>query len=113
MGVQDMHAEHLKDLRNSGLTDATIDKLGIYTETRPAEIERLLNRGPGFAAKNQLGPCLVFPYPSTKHVRLKPLWARRIGKVEITRDFHGEEEQGEDNRNTIKYESPLDSGQYV
>lgn len=50
----DHHRQHL---RTSGLTDETIAGAGIYSETRPAEIGRLLGwTGAGPA------PAIVFPY---------------------------------------------------
>lgn len=111
--VEAMHPTHLADLRKSGLTDATIERLGIYTETDPEKVDRLLQRSAGFAAKNQLGPCLVFPYPKAKHVRLKPLYPRSVGEVPVVRNLHGEQEEGEDDRKSIKYESPIKGGQFV
>jgi len=105
-----MHPEHLKDLRKSGLTDETIAKLGIYSEDRPEEIDRLLNRSVGFTAQNQLGSCLVIPYPGFDYARIRPLWPRRVGELEVVRDVHGEVDASKDNRKVVKYESPVNCG---
>ena len=50
---------HLDDLRSSGLTDATIAAAGVYSESDPDKIRRLLrwNR-----SADALGSCLCFPY---------------------------------------------------
>lgn len=63
-----LSAEHLADLRRSGLTVETIDAAGLYTERDAEIIGRQLNRkGP----VHSLGPCLVFPF-SADYVRFKP-----------------------------------------
>lgn len=55
----DMDPDHLADLYRSGLTDATIQAAGLYTECDPAVIGKLLAwKGPAYA----LGRCLAFPY---------------------------------------------------
>jgi hypothetical protein len=53
---------HLADLRASGLTDETLRSAGVYTETDPGEVARLLNQPAVWAAAR--GPCLVLPYPA-------------------------------------------------
>jgi len=83
--------KHLDDLRASGLTDATIHAAGLYTVSDPAEVARLLNRGP--SAKG-LGACLAFPFLNrdgkpTGYVRLKPDRPRTV------------------NGKLVKYESPV------
>jgi len=62
--LNDRHREHL---RESGLTDASIDASGIRTASAP-QLEAL-----GFAAKD--GPALVIPYPHptlVNHYRIRP-----------------------------------------
>jgi hypothetical protein len=60
--------EHLADLRDSGLSDATIAACGFYTERDPEIIGRQLNWAGGAFA---LGPCLAIPFDGT-YVRFKP-----------------------------------------
>jgi putative DNA primase/helicase len=59
LGVNGLAANHLADLRASGLTDETITAGGFYTVTDPKEIGKLLGwKGPA----RKLGACLVIPY---------------------------------------------------
>jgi hypothetical protein len=67
-------AQHRADLDRSGLTEAAIRAAGLYSETSPDRVARLLGwQRPA----TQLGPCQVFPYldrdgnPTGYH-RLKP-----------------------------------------
>jgi len=67
--------QHLADLRKSGLTDATIQACGFYSETDPKKIAKLLKCSVAYAKR--LGPCLVLPFfdlhgKPTNYVRLKP-----------------------------------------
>jgi hypothetical protein len=50
---------HLADLRSSGLTDQTIEQSGIYSESDPDKIRRILNWN---RSANELGSCCVYPY---------------------------------------------------
>ena len=95
--MEAMHPTHLADLRKSGLTDATIERLGIYTETDPEKVDRLLQRSAGFAARNQLGPCLVFHIPRRSTFDLSR-YTPAVGEVPAVRNLHGEQEEGEDDR---------------
>jgi hypothetical protein len=83
---------HLEELRGSGLSDHTIREAGLYSETRPEEIAKLLNWEGTPAA---YGPCLVFSYfdskgqPTGYHC-LKPSYPRqgesgRVVKYEVPR----------------------------
>lgn len=65
---------HLVELRGVKLTDETLAANGVYSETDPDKIAKLLN-WPGSA--KQLGPVLVFPYfdrdgQPLDHVTVKP-----------------------------------------
>jgi putative DNA primase/helicase len=64
--------QHLADLRASGLTDATVEACGFYSEADPAKVSGLLNCTRPYA--ELLGPCLVFPFGDAApgHTRLKP-----------------------------------------
>ena len=54
-----LSAAHLADLRSSGLNDRTIAESGIYTESDPAAVARILNwKRPA----TNLGPCMVIPF---------------------------------------------------
>lgn len=82
---------HFADLRSSGLTDATIEASGIYSESDHDEIRRLLNWK---RQAKSLGPCLVFPYRQSNG------------------EFNGFAKLKPDNPQTIngkarKYEQPL------
>ncbi len=84
-------ADHLADLRRSGLTDDTIRAAGLYSETDATVIGKLLHwRGPAYA----LGPCLAFPFRDAAgnvngYLRVKPTRPRaKDGKP-------------------VKYESPV------
>jgi hypothetical protein len=86
---------HLGELAGSGISCEVFTAAGVYTETDPARVGKLLNwTGPAKA----LGPCLVFPYldatgrPMDYH-RLKPSAPRASKKKE-------------DNGKRIKYEGP-------
>ena len=54
MDTSTIHARHLQDLRESGLTDETIEKLGIDSEGRPEEIDLLLNAAPDLRPRMSL-----------------------------------------------------------
>lgn len=93
-GRPHLAANHLDDLRKSGLTDDTIRAAALRTIDDPAEVGRLLCwRGPA----RDLGPCLAFPFAAADgsprpFVRLKPSTPReREGKP-------------------VKYESPIGKG---
>jgi hypothetical protein len=50
---------HLDDLRRSGITPETMQKAGVYSETNPDEIQRML----GWSYYDgSLSHCMVFPY---------------------------------------------------
>ena len=51
-----LHPDHLADLRQSGLTDETIQALGLYS-ARPGDISRLVGFDPPGVES-----ALVFPY---------------------------------------------------
>ena len=104
-------AEHLAELRDSGLTDETIRTSGIYSETDGDRVKELLGSYMSAKTARALGPCLAFPFldadenPLTfaggdgrpqPFVRLKPTKPRKNtdGKPQ-------------------KYESPLKSGNHV
>jgi putative DNA primase/helicase len=81
---------HLAELRASGLTDATIQAAGLYTETDQNKLTNIV----GWKYPAKLGPALVIPYRradgSNPYSRIKP-WnpRKRLGK-------------------DVKYESPKD-----
>ena len=54
-------SHHLEELRRSGLSDETILRSGIQSETDPEVISR--NLGWTQPAR-RLGPCIKFPFPS-------------------------------------------------
>lgn len=69
-----LHPNHLADLRKSGLTDATIEAAGLYSEHRHAEIGVMLNWA---KPPKRMGSVLVFPFHRpdgsfTGYCRLKP-----------------------------------------
>jgi Domain of unknown function (DUF3854) len=83
---------HVRELRNSGLSDETIGASGIRSLTEPAKVQDHLRWK---RSADRLGPCLAFPYPGpdrkpTDYVRLKPDKPRN----------------GKKNR-PIKYEAPV------
>lgn len=66
MASRSLDATHLADLRKSGLSDETIEKLGIYT-ARPGDISKLIGWNPVGVTS-----ALVFPYPGEdKFYRVK------------------------------------------
>src|SRR5262245_45054770 len=75
----------IDDLRRSGLSDETIRAAGIYVETDPKEVNRLLNRKDG----ERLGGAIVFPIldendrPTGVPFQLKPEHRRVVGEREI------------------------------
>jgi len=75
---------HREDLRKSGLSDATIDAAGIYSETSHDKLASLLGYK-RWAKKN--GPALVFPFQNELGAkvlyRLKPDNPRRDAKGKI------------------------------
>jgi hypothetical protein len=74
-GAAGVTARHRAELQSSGLTDETIAANGIYSESDPAAIARLLNCTT--ARARVLGPALVFPHfdragAAMGHAVLKP-----------------------------------------
>ena len=67
-----LHPNHLADLRSSGLSDATIQAAGVYSETDLARLTRFL----GWNVPRKMSPSLVFPYVgidgSNGYCRVKP-----------------------------------------
>ena len=67
-----LHANHLADLRASGLSDETIQAAGLYSETDLARLTRIL----GWNVPRKLSPSLVFPYfgidGANGYCRVKP-----------------------------------------
>jgi len=83
--VNQLHPEHLADLRLSGLTDATIEAAGLYAESDATIIGKQLNwKGPA----RVLVPALAIPFvaadgKSNGYIRFKPLTPmpdRKTGK---------------------------------
>ncbi len=68
-----LHPNHLMDLRSSGLSDATIQAAGLYSETDLGRLTRILcwNNVP-----RKMSPSLVFPYfgidGANGYCRIKP-----------------------------------------
>ena len=88
-----MLSQHdIDDVRGSGWTDATVAESGVYTETDPAAVSRILHWD---RPAVQLGPCLVFPF---FHADGTPNGFARIKPSKPRTDKEGK---------TIKYESPL------
>jgi len=109
------HVEHLK---RSGWTEDAMVKLGVYTEQDSGRVADGLGRPQSFA--EQLGSCLVFPYPGvTGFVRMRPDKPRPAGpapKKEKLGDVCGHNYayvEPEAPRKFIKYESPLDGGTHM
>ena len=71
--LERVHPNHLADLRSSGLSDATIQAAGIYSETDLGRLTRILgwNNVP-----RKMSPSLVFPYfgidGANGYCRIKP-----------------------------------------
>jgi putative DNA primase/helicase len=67
-------SHHLRDLRNSGLSDETIIEAGIYSEANALKIRSLI--GCGERVAKGFGACLVFPFfdidERETYARLKP-----------------------------------------
>lgn len=90
-----LSAAHIRELAESGITPEAATAAGVYTETDPAKVGKLLNwTGAGSA----LGDCLVYPYldatgTQTGYHRLKPATPRTSKK-------------DEDKGKAIKYEAP-------
>lgn len=85
----------LANLRESGLTDATIRRAGIYTEHDEHRVAELLNRGPSSIIG--IGGAMILPHHDLDgvkncHLQVRPHFPR-LGK----------------NGKPIKYESPLGS----
>ena len=57
--------DHLDDLRKSGLTEETIQAMGVYT-VPSGDISKILNWNPA-----EVRSALAFPYPGTGFIRLK------------------------------------------
>jgi hypothetical protein len=71
--------KHREDLQRSGLSDEQIRAAGLYSESNPATVVKLLKWGITDIA---LGPCLVFPFVGasgerTNYCRLKPTTPRK------------------------------------
>jgi Domain of unknown function (DUF3854)/Protein of unknown function (DUF3987) len=69
-----LYPQHRAELLESGLTQATIDDAGLYTESDPAVIARLLGWS---GSASSLGPCLAFQFRDHKgnvngYTRFKP-----------------------------------------
>lgn len=72
---------HRKHLRDSGLTDETIRRAGIYSNADPKRIAAMLNIN---RVAKDTGPCIVFPYLNLDgrhdYYRLRPDIPRQNGK---------------------------------
>jgi putative DNA primase/helicase len=101
-GQRDLAPDHFDDLhKRSGLSRATIEAAGLYTERDTKQIRKLLNWTG--SKPPPLGECLVFPYlqpdgTRNGYVRLKP------SKPRTAKPLKGEK-QGK----LIKYEAPVGS----
>lgn len=82
---------HREELRKSGLTDATIDATGIYSETDPVEIARLLNWS---RPVRNCGAALVFPFFNLDGT------PSGFARVKLDKPRTGDEGK------TVKYEQP-------
>ncbi len=71
---------HLAELRNSGLSDATISAAGIYSEDNYERLASLLNWG---RVSKRMAPALVFPFVNAEgqngYSRIKPDTPRKLG----------------------------------
>lgn len=65
MSANALHPLHLEDLRKSGLSDGTIELMGVYS-VRPADIPKLLEWNP-----QKVESVLGFPYPGLDFTRFK------------------------------------------
>jgi putative DNA primase/helicase len=63
-----LHADHLADLRASGLTDETISAAGVYS-LRPCDFAQFFNLRRG--VPKELQTALCFPYQSGEFARIK------------------------------------------
>jgi predicted P-loop ATPase len=109
---QTLNPEHLAELQKSGLTTETIEKLGLYTESDPGQIAKLLRRSEEWTRQQAFGPCLVLR-DARGTTQLKPTNPRTIGPAPRkggdacghNYDFVEEE----DKRRVVKYETALES----
>lgn len=80
--LESLSPRHLSDLRKSGLSDQTIERVGLRTIRDPWEIGRILGWD---GAVRTLGDCLAFPFPDpltgrlNGFCRLKPDRPRATG----------------------------------
>ena len=107
--------EQVADLRGSGLTDETIAAAGLYCEHNGDRVRELLGGYMSVATAYKLGPCLVFPFHDAEG---KPLtWLRRDGDGNKTPHPFVRLKPAKPRKNpdgkSIKYESPLKSGNHV
>lgn len=97
---------HRAELRASGLSDATIDLAGLYTEPDQVRVHEMLRWAPPKRwARSSLGDCLVFPCilpggEQAYEMRLKPTTPR------VEKKRNGKER-------IVKYESPKGAGVVV
>jgi hypothetical protein len=83
--------QHVEQLRASGLNDETIEAAGLRTVTDARVIKKLLH----WERKQEIGPCLAFPYPTAEGVRGN-------GYVRLRPDKPRQDKDGK----PVKYESP-------
>jgi hypothetical protein len=104
-------AQHLADLRKSGLTDETVAASGVYSEGDPRRVKELLGGYLGIRAAAALGPCLAFPFldPDGKPMTWLPEGA---GGGAAPRPFVRLKPDRPRSRNgrVVKYESPWKGG---
>ncbi|MCH8242372.1 MAG: DUF3854 domain-containing protein, partial [Planctomycetes bacterium] len=91
-GTNALLNHHLEDLRNSGLSDATIDAMGVYSETNHSKILAILNRR---TIPKRVGTALVFQFRD-EHGELN-------GYKRLKFDAPRKDRNGK----PIKYESPV------
>lgn len=58
--MDNLHPEHLADLKKSGLNTETINAMGVYS-ARPSDIPKLLGFNPAWVTS-----ALVIPYPGAE-----------------------------------------------
>lgn len=76
--LQGLLPHHLRHLRESGLSDATITAAGIYSETSPAKLAQLL----GWRYATKIAPAIVIPFVDSRgangYYRIRPDRPRTI-----------------------------------
>lgn len=90
--MRKLSKEHLAELQASGLSEETIEKAGIYTETNPLTVCQLLNHTSNGIVKNSHAMVIPFGYDGYLRVKLSDPRLR--------------------NGKPIKYESPFGSEQH-